>query len=400
MKLRLWQSSLCKQRHGGRNSDTETLHVSQGLHGVGKIGVSVIGDSRASKVLLRDLSEWPSRALNLDSVPIPRDPCRRVRRLIGSVHDRVPNELLKRGHWIAGISDLAVGAANINADRNRGTDLFVNASNDLGQPAINAALVDYVVGKIGAVNSQELHAEVRKVVERHSTQGHHSQYGRRGVVGGSYHFQRGKAFLNGPFIGLKHFWVKCRGQVFLLEHVDVQAIRRHSDQRSRIERHVKMPAPFAQNSLILCCRNSATRSRPDMDAAAETNWRRKRRLYGHHCELHAGHGSPLDQHGWWRGHPSIRLHCHQRLQRRFVWNEGGWCELLIFHADKYDSRFADTGQIVGECTNGFTNGVSRVAIQRLLHFDAKALAFPQQAIEIFVGKSHLTLATPKVWKNP
>lgn len=74
--------------------------------------------------------------------------------------------------------------------------------------------------------------------------------------------------------------------------------------------------------------------------------------------------------------------------------------MLILYADEYDSRFTGTGQIVGKGTNGFANGVARIAIQRPLHFDTKALAVSQQAIEIFVGKSHLTLATPKVCKIP
>src|SRR6185295_1746823 len=89
-----------------RYSIAKPLDVTETLHHLGEVRVSIVGYSLASKVASCDLTEGSPRILNLDPISEPSDASRSVGSVVGAVHDGVSTELLKGYYRIIGVLDL------------------------------------------------------------------------------------------------------------------------------------------------------------------------------------------------------------------------------------------------------------------------------------------------------
>jgi hypothetical protein len=82
-------SVCCKLLPGYLNAKAKTLNISQDSHGLSKMRISIVCYAGLPEVLTSDLTERPTRAMDLDTIREPVDAHGRIGSFVPNLPDRV-----------------------------------------------------------------------------------------------------------------------------------------------------------------------------------------------------------------------------------------------------------------------------------------------------------------------
>ena len=93
-------SVIVKLLSGDLNSHAEPLHISQDVHGFCKMWISIIRHAGLAKVFFCHLTERSPWIMYFNAIREPVNTGGSISSFIGSVKDRVADQLLKSRKWI------------------------------------------------------------------------------------------------------------------------------------------------------------------------------------------------------------------------------------------------------------------------------------------------------------